>query len=275
MLPTEVDGALMNTSTDFSCDANEFSSKRVLVTGGTQGAGKAIAERFRESGATIIVTARSKPDQAPEHFIAADLSTRQGTDKVISEVLDRFAGVDILVNNVGGSSAPSGGFITVTDELWQEAFNEKLFPAVRLDRGLLPSMIASGSGVIIHISSIQRKLPLYDSTLAYAAAKAALTNYSKALSNEVSSKGIRVVTVSPGFIETDAATRMIQRMADKDRSDYATARQKLMEMLGGIPLGRPNQPEEVAELVAFLASARASSITGAEYVIDGGTIPTI
>ena len=83
------------------------------------------------------------------------------------------------------------------------------------------------------------------------------------------------MTVSPGFIETDAATRMIQRMADKDGSDYATARQKLMEMLGGIPLGRPNQPEEVAELVAFLASARASSITGAEYVIDGGTIPTI
>jgi len=275
MLPTEVDGALMNTSNDFSYDPNEFSGRRVLVTGGTQGAGKAIAERFRESGATIIVTARSKPDQAPEHFIAADLSTRQGTDKVISEVLDRFSGVDILVNNVGGSSAPSGGFITVTDELWQEAFNENLFPAVRLDRGLLPFMMASGSGVIIHISSIQRKLPLYDSTLAYAAAKAALTNYSKALSNEVSSKGIRVVTVSPGFIETDAATRMIQRMADKDRSDYPTARQRLMEMLGGIPLGRPSQPEEVAELVAFLASSRASSITGAEYVIDGGTIPTI
>ena len=129
--------------------------------------------------------------------------------------------------------------------------------------------------MIVHVSSIQRALPLYDSTLAYAAAKAALTNYSKALSNEVSPKGVRVVTVSPGFIETDAATRMIERMAEKGGSDYAAARQKLMDMLGGIPLGRPNKPEEVAELVAFVASDRASAITGTEFVIDGGTVPTV
>ncbi len=102
-----------------------------------------------------------------------------------------------------------------------------------------------------------------------------MDGYSKALANEVSPKGIRVVTVSPGFIETDAATRMIQRMADKDKSDYMAARRKLMDMLGGIPLGRPNRPEEVAELVAFVASERASAITGSEIVIDGGTIPTV
>ena len=266
----------MTASSNIPSDANEFRGKRVLITGGTKGAGKAIAERFQRGGATVIVAARSLPDEKTDnHFIQSDVSTPEGTTKVINEILQRFHGIDIIIHNVGGSSAPSGGFITVTDEIWQQNFNENLFPAVRLDRGLLPSMIERGSGVIIHISSIQRTLPLYDSTLAYAAAKAALTNYSKALSNEVSPKGIRVLTVSPGFIETDAATRMIERMADKDKSDYATTRQKLMDMLGGIPLGRPNTPAEVAELVAFLASDRASAITGSEYVIDGGTIPTV
>jgi NAD(P)-dependent dehydrogenase (short-subunit alcohol dehydrogenase family) len=266
----------MTMSSTVPAAADEFGGKRVLVTGGTKGAGKAIADRFLQGGGTVIITARSAPEEKTgSHFVQADLSTPEGTARVIDEILSRFNGVDIVVHNVGGSSAPSGGFISVTDELWQQAMDENLYPAVRLDRGLLPSMIKRGSGVIVHVSSIQRTLPLYDSTLAYAAAKAALTNYSKALSNEVSPKGVRVVTVSPGFMETDAATRMIERMAEKDKSDYGAARVKLMEMLGGIPLGRPNKPQEVAELVAFVASERASAITGTEFVIDGGTIPTV
>jgi NAD(P)-dependent dehydrogenase (short-subunit alcohol dehydrogenase family) len=136
-------------------------------------------------------------------------------------------------------------------------------------------MIERGSGVIVHISSTQRTLPLYDSTLAYAAAKAALTNYSTALANELSPKGMRVLTASPGFIETDAATRVIQRMAGEDKSDFTVARQKLMDMLGSFPLGWPNRPAHIGERVTFAASDRASAITGTEIVIDGGTIPTV
>ena len=132
-------------------DAREFNAKRVLVTGGTKGAGKAIADRFRRGGATVIITARSAPGDKIDNFIQADLSTSAGTTKVIDAILKKFGGVDVIVHNVGGSSAPSGGFITVTDELWQQAIDENLYPAVRLDRGLLPSMIERGSGVIIHI----------------------------------------------------------------------------------------------------------------------------
>jgi len=270
--------------------SDEFKGKRILVTGASKGIGKSIAERFHRGGATVIVTSRSASEEQQKkqsstttsnstkderlHFIQADLSTLEGTTKVSKEILERFQGIDVIVHNLGGSTAPTGGFRAVTEDLWKKAFDENLFPAVRLDRDLLPSMIERRSGVIVHVTSIQRTMPLYDSTLAYAAAKAALNNYSKALSNEVSPSGVRVNRVAPGFTETDAAKGMIRRMAEGGNVDEQTARQQLMDMLGGIPLGRPNRTEEVAELVAFLASDRASSITGCEYVIDGGTIPT-
>lgn len=257
--------------------STEFAGKRALVTGGTKGMGEAIVRRLRGSGATVVTTARSAPPKLPRSdlFVGADVSAAEGVEKVVSYVQERLGGVDILVNNVGGSSAPGGGFAALSDEDWQAALNQNLLAAVRLDRALLPSMLRQGSGVIVHISSIQRRLPLYEATLAYAAAKAALSTYSKGLSNEVGPKGVRVVSVAPGFIETTAATALIDRLAASSGTDAKAAREQLMRSLGGIPLGRPGWPAEVAELVAFLVSDRAASITGSEYVIDGGTIPTI
>ena len=262
----------MSTSSE-----TEFTGKRALVTGGTRGIGEAIVQRLRGAGATVITTARSTPQGLlqSELFVAADLSTAAGAEQVIRAVRERLGGIDILVHNVGGSSAPGGGFAALTDDEWQSALNSNLLAAVRLDRGLLPLMVAQGAGVIIHISSIQRRLPLFEATLAYAAAKAALSTYSKGLSNEVGPQGVRVVSVAPGFTETTAATALIDRLAANAGTDRQAAREQLMQSLGGIPLGRPAWPAEVAELVAFLASERAAAITGSEYVIDGGTIPTI
>src|SRR5437016_679918 len=251
--------------------------QRALVTGGTKGVGEAVVAAFREAGATVLTTARSRPEDLPrpDQFIAADVSTAEGCAVVAKAVRDRLGGIDIVVHVVGGSSAPAGGFSVLDDYEWHKALDQTLLPAVRLDRALLPSMIEQGSGVIIHITSIQSRLPLPEATLAYAAAKAALSNYSKGLSKEVGPKGVRVNSVAPGFIETTAAQGLIARLAESAGTDRETARGRLMDSLGGIPIGRPGRPEEVAELVAFLASSRAASIHGSEYVIDGGTVPPV
>jgi len=254
-----------------------LTGRRALVTGGTKGIGAAVALALRGAGARVIATARALPDQPVQgvQYLAADLSTAEGAFTVAHATLTQLGGIDILVNVVGGSSAPGGGFAVLDDALWSRELNQNLMPAVRLDRALLPSMIAQRAGVIIHVTSIQSVLPLPESTIAYAAAKAALSTYSKALSKEVTPKGIRVIRVSPGWVETEAAVELAQRLATQAGTDYKGGKQIIMNSLGGIPLGRPAKPEEVADLIAFLVSPLAASITGTEYVIDGGTVPTV
>jgi NAD(P)-dependent dehydrogenase (short-subunit alcohol dehydrogenase family) len=256
---------------------NELSGKVALVTGGTKGTGKAIAVRLKNAGATVIITARNPPESNDEglYFIAADLSKPEGTSKVAAEIAEKFGTLAILVNNLGGSETPAGGFAALDDKHWEETIQTNLLAPVRLDRAFLPAMLEQKHGVIIHIGSIQGKLPLHDSTLPYAAAKAGLINYSKGLSKEVSPKGIRVLTVSPGWIMTDASIRMMERISESSNISVEAATRSVMDALGGIPYGRPAQPSEVAEFVGFLVSPRAGYLTGTEYLIDGGTVPTV
>jgi len=259
-----------------SVNRDRLDGRRALVTGGSKGSGAAVAERLRELGADVYVTARSMPSgyEFPDRFIGADTSTAEGTATVASRIQEA-GGVDVLVHVVGGASTPSGGFVKITDEQWMTELNLNFLGAVRLDRALLPAMIDSGSGVVIHFTSIQRQMPQYDASLAYAGAKAALRTYSKGLANELAPKGVRVNAISPGGIETDAYERFVDRIAEGNDLSRDAAKQRILDSLGGVPLGRFARTEEIADLVAFLVSDRASGIVGAEYVIDGGTVPTI
>ena len=246
----------------------DFHQRRVLVTGGTKGVGHAVVECFAALNANVLTTARRQPQALPPgvQFVASDLNTAEGCADLARKALELLGGLDILVHVAGGSDAPSGGFSVLDDAQWQKELDRNLMPAVRLDRALLPTMIEQGSGTIVHISSIQRLMPLPEATTAYAAAKAALSAYSKSLSKEVGPKGIRVLRVAPGWIN---------RIAREDGSNCADAENKLMKSLGGIPIGRPSTPEEVADLIVFLSSSRAGTITGSEFIIDGGTVPTV
>lgn len=252
----------------------DFLGSRVVVTGATRGIGAAIAHRFAEGGAAVTITGRSSLEDATPGIrqIRVDSSTLEGALE-LAAVAQADGPVDILINTVGGSSS-RGGIADLTEEDWASAIQANLMAAVRVDRLLIPGMVEHRFGSIVHITSIQRRLPMAWS-LPYAAAKAALTTYSKGLATELAPAGIRVNAVAPGLVETPAVLERIARRAQSNGLDGNDARTAVASDLGGIPLGRLGRPEDIAELVAFLSSKQANWITGVEYVADGGMIRAV
>lgn len=257
-------------------DPTEFAGKRVLVSGGTKGLGRATVERFLAGGARVITAARTIKDPLQDvEYVQADLTTAEGGEALAMAALERLGGIDILAHVIGGSASPAGGFVALTDDHWLAELNLNLLAAVRLDRLLIPQMLERGKGIVVHVTSIQSVLPLPESTTGYAAAKAALRTYSKSISKELGPKGVRVNSVSPGWIMTEASGDFVEMLRAANGGTTEEARQSVRDALGGIPIGRGAEPEEVADLIAYLAADRAAAIHGAEFVIDGGTIRTV
>ena len=261
---------------NIKADPTEFAGKRVLISGGSKGLGRATVDRFLAGGARVMTAAREtmEPIDGVE-FVRVDLTTAEGGETLAKAALERMGGVDILAHVIGGSASPGGGFLALTDDHWLAELNLNLLATVRLDRLLAPQMIERGAGAIVHITSIQSIMPLPESTTGYAAAKAALRTYSKSISKELGPKGVRVNVVSPGWIKTESSVDFLKRLQAANGGTIEEARQVVLDGLGGIPIGRAAEPYEVADLIAYLASDRAAAIHGAQFVIDGGTVRTV
>jgi NAD(P)-dependent dehydrogenase (short-subunit alcohol dehydrogenase family) len=247
--------------------------KRVLVTGGTRGLGAAIAEHFAAAGSSVVVAARTPAAEPAGTFVAADLAAADGPRLLAETVLDILGGIDVVVDNAGGQHRVPDGVLAMTDDDWTGDLSTNLLSAVRLDRELLPAMVAQGSGVVVHIGSGAARLP-QPAALAYAAAKAALAAYSKGLANAMAPHGVRVTMVNPGVIETSGLSNRLAQVAAESGIEIAEARRRQAELFK-IPLGEFGTADDVAELVTFLASPRARYLTGTQFVVDGGFFPAV
>ena len=254
---------------NIKADPTEFAGKRVLISGGSKGLGRATVDRFLAGGARVITAAREtmEPIDGVE-FVRVDLTTAEGGETLAKAALERMGGVDILAHVVGGSASPGGGFLALTDDHWLAELNLNLLATVRLDRLLAPQMIERGAGAIVHITSIQSIMPLPESTTGYAAAKAALRTYSKSISKELGPKGVRVNAVSPGWIMTESSVDFLKRLQAANGGTVEEARQVVLDGLGGIPIGRAAEPDEVADLIrASLVASQSSTGRHASFSI--------
>jgi NAD(P)-dependent dehydrogenase (short-subunit alcohol dehydrogenase family) len=258
----------------------ELNGKVAVVTGASRGIGLAAARALAAEGARVVAGARSSSadldalvETAPVEFVAVDLSTASGPADLAAAALVHGA-IDVLINNVGAARTRLGGFLSITDEDWTASLTLNLMATVRMTRAVLPSMIAAGSGAIVTTSSVNAFLP-DPAVLDYSAAKAAVANFSKSLSKEVAQHNIRVNTVSPGPVSTslwlgeDGVAQTVARATGGDPAAVAN------QAAADAATGRFTTPEEVADLLVFLASARAGNVTGADFTIDGGLIKTL
>jgi NAD(P)-dependent dehydrogenase (short-subunit alcohol dehydrogenase family) len=249
-----------------------------VVTGASKGIGLAIVRALVEEGAEVVAGAlTSSPElddlaaSAPVRVLGVDLSTPGGPGHLV----DAAGGsVDILVNNVGAAHPRLEGFLTVGDDQWEQSLTLNLMAAVRATRAALPGMLAAGRGVVISIGSVNAGLP-DPLVVDYGAAKAALTNWSKAASKEFGPRGVRFVTVNPGPVATDlwlgaggVAARVSAAVGQSPQEVESAA-------VAGSATRRFTQPHEVADLVVLLASDRLANLTGAGVTIDGGLVPTL
>jgi NAD(P)-dependent dehydrogenase (short-subunit alcohol dehydrogenase family) len=255
-----------------------LTGKTALVTGASRGIGLAIAETLAAEGVRVVGAARTitpELEKVAAATISADLSTQDGAERIVAEAVNAVGGIDLLVNNVGGGDADRmvvGGFLDIPAEQWRTVFDLNLFSVVWTTKAALPQII-DRRGAIVNISSINKYLPAAG-PVGYSEAKAALTAFSKRLSEEVAPQGVRVNTVSPGVVGTPL-WRDEERFGGKLAEAYGVAHGDFLESIPGqfgIASGRIGEPEEIADLVAFLLSERASNIHGADHVIDGGTL---
>ncbi|HZH10868.1 MAG TPA: SDR family oxidoreductase [Microvirga sp.] len=248
----------MSSKLDLS---KEFSGRRALVTGGSRGIGAAIAQRLLDGGAQVAVAARSRSDVTPAAatFIAGDVRTSEGVKAIASEALAALGGLDILVNNAGGSRVFPEGSASIPAEEWQDTFALNLLAAVRLTNAVLPALRASKAASVINISSTAATMP-FGPTAHYGAAKAALDAYSRTLAVELAPSGIRVNVVTPGPVSTPSADELRKTFPGISGDEW----------LQWVPLGRLGVPDDIAEVVAMLASDRGAWLTGVNYRVDGG-----